>query len=253
MPKILNFVKIIHYFSKLFTSLLNPAARVRLHFGLRAAVGVRAEVEPLMHLAWLLVLGRVHSDVLQSAQEAAAEEFVVQPVAGPRVWLLLLHHIEIVRVNVGELPVLVDHLLVGPRIIEVAGGLRVRHHSALRPLLALGGGGGKATPPAPVVLLHHVDLEADTIALEVDDSLGIAGGTFIATTDAEGRATVEAVDAPPAGVPLLRLGVRELSSLFLGGVSVSTLARAGRVEADDPTRIARVFQTVESPRLSFWY
>ena len=94
---------------------------------------------------------------------------------------------------------------------------------------------------------------ADTIALEVDDSLGIAGGTFIATTDAEGRATVEAVDAPPAGVPLLRLGVRELSSLFLGGVSVSTLARAGRVEADDPTRIARVFQTVESPRLSFWY
>jgi predicted acetyltransferase len=94
---------------------------------------------------------------------------------------------------------------------------------------------------------------ADTIALEVDDSLGIAGGTFIATTDAEGRATVEAVDAPPAGGPLLRLGVRELSSLFLGGVSVSTLARAGRVEADDPTRIARVFQTVESPRLSFWY
>lgn len=94
---------------------------------------------------------------------------------------------------------------------------------------------------------------ADTIALEVDDSLGIAGGTFIATTDAEGRATVEAVDAPPAGVPLLRLGVRALSSLFLGGVSVSTLARAGRVEADDPTRIARVFQTVESPRLSFWY
>ena len=64
------------------------AARVRLLFGLRAAVGVRAEVEPLMHLAWLLVLGRVHSDVLQSAQEAAAEEFVVQPVAGRRVGLL---------------------------------------------------------------------------------------------------------------------------------------------------------------------
>lgn len=94
---------------------------------------------------------------------------------------------------------------------------------------------------------------ADTIALEVDDPLGIAGGTFVLTTDAEGRASVEAVDAPPPGVPLLRLGVRELSSLFLGGVSVSTLARAGRAQTDDRARIARVFQTVEAPRLSFWY
>lgn len=94
---------------------------------------------------------------------------------------------------------------------------------------------------------------ADTIALEVADPLGIAAGTFVLTTDAAGRASVEAVETPPARVPLLRLGVRELSSLFLGGVSVVTLARAGRVDADDPTRIARVFQTVEAPRLSFWY
>lgn len=94
---------------------------------------------------------------------------------------------------------------------------------------------------------------ADTIALKVDDPLGIAGGTFVLTTDAEGRASVEAVETPPPGVPALRLGVRELSTLFLGGVSVSTLARAGRVDADDPARIARVFQTVGAPRLSFWY
>ncbi len=94
---------------------------------------------------------------------------------------------------------------------------------------------------------------ADTIALEVDDPLGIAGGTFVLTTDADGGAVVDAVEAPPANAPVVRLGIRELSSLLLGAVSAVTLARAGRIEADDPTRIARMFQTTEAPRLSFWY
>lgn len=94
---------------------------------------------------------------------------------------------------------------------------------------------------------------ADTIALEVSDPLELAGGTVVLATDAEGVASVERVDAPPAGVPLVRLGVADLSSLLLGGVSAVTLARAGRIETDHPARIARVFQTAHAPRLSFWY
>jgi len=51
----------------------------------------------------------------------------------------------------------------------------------------------------------------------------------------------------------VRLGVAELSSMMLGGVSAVKLARAGRIETDDPARIARLFATPAAPRLSFWY
>jgi hypothetical protein len=61
------------------------------------------------------------------------------------------------------------------------------------------------------------------------------------------------VDGPPLGIPSVRLGVAELSVLVAGGVSAVTLARAGRLETDDPERIAAVFQTPAAPRLSFWY
>ena len=61
------------------------------------------------------------------------------------------------------------------------------------------------------------------------------------------------VDAPPVGLPVVTLGIAELSALLLGGVSAVTLARAGRLHADDPARIARLFATTVAPRLSFWY
>ncbi|WP_405375373.1 MULTISPECIES: GNAT family N-acetyltransferase [unclassified Microbacterium] len=93
----------------------------------------------------------------------------------------------------------------------------------------------------------------DTVALEVVDPLGIADGVFVLSADAEGEASVDVVDAPPLGIPLVRLGVAELSAIVLGGVSPVTLARAGRLEADDPHRIARVFGSTTVPRLSFWY
>lgn len=94
---------------------------------------------------------------------------------------------------------------------------------------------------------------ADTVALEVTDPLDIGGGTFVVTVDADGVAAVDVVDDPPLGIPLVRLGVAELSALLLGGVSAVTLARAGRIETDDPERIARLFATAAAPRLSFWY
>ncbi|WP_454111359.1 GNAT family N-acetyltransferase [Microbacterium aurum] len=94
---------------------------------------------------------------------------------------------------------------------------------------------------------------ADTLALEVADPLGIADGTFVLATDADGTATVDPVDDPPVGVPFVRLGVAELSAVLLGGVSPVTLARAGRIAADDPARVARLFAWPTAPRLSFWY
>lgn len=94
---------------------------------------------------------------------------------------------------------------------------------------------------------------ADTIALEVADPLDLAAGTFVVATDTEGRAEVDAVDDPPLGVPLVRLGVAELSAIVLGGVSPVTLARAGRLHSDDPARLARLFAWTTVPRLSFWY
>jgi len=94
---------------------------------------------------------------------------------------------------------------------------------------------------------------ADSVAFDVTDPLGLAGGTFVLTVDADGSAAVDAVDAAPVGIPLVRLGVTELSALLLGGVSAIALARAGRLDTDDPERIARLFQTPGAPRLSFWY
>ena len=91
----------------------------------------------------------------------------------------------------------------------------------------------------------------DVIALEVTDALGIADGTFVLT--AGETPGVDVVDDPPLGVPLVRLGVEELSAMLLGAVSPVTLARAGRVETDDPHRVARVFTATTPPRLSFWY
>lgn len=94
---------------------------------------------------------------------------------------------------------------------------------------------------------------ADSFVLEVDDPLGIAGGTFVLTVDETGAAAVEPVDEAPVGELLVRIGITELSTLLLGGVSPATLAKAGRLQTEDAARVARVFVTTEAPRLSFWY
>jgi hypothetical protein len=47
--------------------------------------------------------------------------------------------------------------------------------------------------------------------------------------------------------------VQELSAAYLGGVSLTTLAAAGRVESTDAAVAARVFGWHVAPRLSIWY
>jgi predicted acetyltransferase len=119
-----------------------------------------------------------------------------------------------------------DHLWA--RILDVKAALEARHYSA-----------------------------AGRIALEVRDELGIAEGRVLLDIDDDGTAKVTplAGDAPE-GVAELRLGVSELSALYLGGVSAATLVRAGRVTEVRPGSAASVdlsFRSGVAPWLSFWF
>lgn len=90
----------------------------------------------------------------------------------------------------------------------------------------------------------------DTV-VEVADDLGIAGGRF-AISVVDGSATVERTDAPAA----LALRINELSALYLGGVSASTLLAAGRIHEAEPGAAAALdaaFRISRAPWLSIWF
>lgn len=92
------------------------------------------------------------------------------------------------------------------------------------------------------------------LALDVFDPLGLAIGRWILRVDDEGVGTVTPwQDMAPADAVAVRLGIAELSAAYLGGVSLATLAAAGRVQTMDASTAARVFSWHVTPRLSFWY
>jgi predicted acetyltransferase len=92
------------------------------------------------------------------------------------------------------------------------------------------------------------------LALDVVDPLGIAGGRWILRVDDSGTGVVSVWEgAAPADAVVVTIGIAELSAAYLGGVSLSTLAVAGRVEATDAAAAARVLSWHVTPRLSFWY
>jgi predicted acetyltransferase len=97
---------------------------------------------------------------------------------------------------------------------------------------------------------------AGVLALDVTDPVGISGGRWLLRVDDEGRGTVEEwpAEAPaPGGANEIALGITELSTAYLGGVSLATLAAAGRVRAADAAGAARVLGWHVVPRLTFWY
>lgn len=95
---------------------------------------------------------------------------------------------------------------------------------------------------------------AGTLALDVTDPIGISAGRWLLQVDAAGVGHVRPWDgAPPSGAVEVRLGVTELSAAYLGGVSLATLAAAGRVQTSDPAAAARVLAWHVPPRQSFWY
>ncbi len=151
-------------------------------------------------------------------------------------WRFLLSLDLVGTVRAGELSV--DEPLWWMIADQRAARISIRDHQYLRIL---------DVPAALEARRYDVD---DVVALEVADPLEIADGTFVLSAGEEPG--VDVVE-PPLGVPLVRLGVAELSAILLGGVSPVTLARAGRIRTDDPHRIARVFASTTVPRLSFWY
>ena len=89
---------------------------------------------------------------------------------------------------------------------------------------------------------------------EVTDPLGHSRGRWLLEADAQGRGRVRSDGGPDAqGIPVVRLGIAELSAAYLGSVSLSTLAAAGRVETTDAAAAAALLRHRAAPQLSFWY
>lgn len=99
------------------------------------------------------------------------------------------------------------------------------------------------------------------LLIEVDDPNGIAGGLFELVADEAGRAEVTALEHADAAASAksarrIRLGVRELGAIYLGGVHPSVLARAGRVTELSPGSISAadaMFTAQRAPHLSIWF
>ncbi|EAR24113.1 hypothetical protein A20C1_02574 [marine actinobacterium PHSC20C1] len=94
------------------------------------------------------------------------------------------------------------------------------------------------------------------IGFDVSDALGFAEGRFLLETNDSGVPRVTKVDAFDAETALLALTVNELSSLYLGGVTASSLVAAGRVtEVTEGASIIveRTFHSPVTPWLSIWF
>jgi predicted acetyltransferase len=93
------------------------------------------------------------------------------------------------------------------------------------------------------------------LALDVSDPQGLATGRWILRVDDQGAGTVTPwdEDEAPAHAVGVRLGIAELSAAYLGGVSLATLAAAGRVRTTDASTATRIFSWHVTPQLSFWY
>ncbi|MET0931771.1 MAG: GNAT family N-acetyltransferase [Aeromicrobium sp.] len=86
------------------------------------------------------------------------------------------------------------------------------------------------------------------LVLRVDDPLGFADGTWALDVDADGKATVTAVDEPPA----VTITASALGSLLLGGVPARSLAAAGTLQGD-AERLDAMFRSPVEPFLSIWF
>ncbi len=102
------------------------------------------------------------------------------------------------------------------------------------------------------------------LVLDVDDALGLSSGRYLLEVDDDGAGRVHRLDeGESTDAVVLALGIAELSATYLGGVSLATLARAGRVKADTGgpasafseavATASRVLGWHTAPRLSIWY
>ena len=109
----------------------------------------------------------------------------------------------------------------------------------------------------PVALAARRYSAPGIFVLDVSDDLGFADGLFLLTVATDGSARVEPLhgEAPDAAAAVA-LTVDDLGSLYLGGVSPITLARAGRITELRPGSAAALeasFRSPVTPWLSIWF
>ncbi|WP_127475870.1 GNAT family N-acetyltransferase [Microbacterium sulfonylureivorans] len=156
-------------------------------------------------------------------------------------WRFLLELDLVAEVNADELSV--DEPLRWMIADQRAARVTLRDHQYVRIL------------DVPTALEARRFASPGTIALDVADPLGHAAGRYILEVDADGRGSVTpwGPGTAPGGAVEVSLGIEELSAAYLGGVSLATLAAAGRVRSTDASAAARVFAWHTAPRLSIWY
>lgn len=152
-------------------------------------------------------------------------------------WGFAVNHDLVDRVEADLRPVddPIPHLVADQRAVE----LTVHDHGWLRVL---------DVPAALQARMYGAPADA---VMRVEDPYGFASGTWRVRIDATGSATVEPVDASPE----LTLGVAELSTIYAGGVPLTQLAAAGRVQgsASAVLALSRAFRTDPAPTLGIWY
>ena len=162
------------------------------------------------------------------------------PDAYAALWHFLLHLDLVGELRAGELSV--DEPLWWLIADQRAAQVSVTDHHYVRVL------------DVPAALEARRYQAADVIDLTVTDPLGHAQGRWVLDVDESGQGSVHPLTGDsPQGAVRVGLGVQELSAAYLGGVSLATLAYAGRIETNDAFAAARVFAWPVPPRLSYWY
>ncbi|HEY1530720.1 MAG TPA: GNAT family N-acetyltransferase [Galbitalea sp.] len=94
--------------------------------------------------------------------------------------------------------------------------------------------------------------------LELDDPLGFADSSWLLTIDDAGKAVVAKLSGGGSsdGKHRLAMNIRDLGAIYLGGTSVATLVRAGRIveKAQGSASAAdAAFRSAVTPWLSTWF
>ncbi|MFD5225064.1 GNAT family N-acetyltransferase [Microbacterium sp. NPDC058342] len=152
-------------------------------------------------------------------------------------WGFAVNHDLVNRVEADLRPVddPIPYLVADQRAVEFA----VHDHGWLRVL------------DVPAVLRARRYQHASDVTLRVEDPYGFATGTWRLTVGADGTADVEPTHREPA----VSMAAATFSAAYAGGVALSRLAAAGRVDGD-AAAIASLTRTLlvdPAPQLGIWY
>jgi len=163
-------------------------------------------------------------------------------------WRFLLELDLVAEVHAGELSV--DEPLLWMIADQRAASVSVRDHQYVRILDMV------------AALETRRYGSAGSVVLDVSDPLGFTAGRHLLEVDDHGAGTVRTLEqGETVDAVTVSLGIAELSATYLGGVSLATLAAAGRVAvapgegsaSDSLAAATRLLSWYIAPRLSIWY